>query len=233
MVRILVADDDRVVADVVRRYLQRDGMEVTVVDTGAAALAHIAAEPIDLAILDVMMPEGDGIEVCETIRAGRHADLPVIMLTALGEADDRVAGLESGADDYVAKPFSPRELSLRVQSVLRRARANHTAPAASITDGEISVDPASCAVLVGTREISTTKREFDLLEFFVTHPGSVFTREELLDRVWGWSFGDISTVTVHVKRLRAKLGAAARIETVWGRGYRWNAASAPRERSTT
>ncbi|ROZ98343.1 response regulator transcription factor [Gordonia sp. OPL2] len=224
MVHILVADDDVVVADVVRRYLQRDGMDVTVVDTGSKALEKVGDGTVDLAILDVMMPEGDGISVCEQIRRGVHAELPIIMLTALGEEEDRVAGLESGADDYVAKPFSPRELSLRVQSVLRRATAAHPVHHTEIRDGNIRVDPASCAVTVDGREISTTKREFDLLMYFLGHPGVVFTREELLDHVWGWTFGDISTVTVHVKRLRAKLGTAARIETVWGRGYRWNTA---------
>ncbi|MEE3853099.1 response regulator transcription factor [Gordonia sp. LSe1-13] len=226
MVRILVADDDRVVADVVRRYLERDGMNVTVVDTGAKALSCIDDGDVDLAILDVMMPDGDGISVCENVRRGVHGDLPIIMLTALGDEDDRVAGLESGADDYVAKPFSPRELSLRVQSVLRRASSTRVTPDADhLTDGGIRADPAACAVIVDGRSVSTTKREFDLLVFFLGNRDAVFTREELLDQVWGWSFGDISTVTVHVKRLRAKLGAAARIETVWGRGYRWNTAT--------
>ncbi|MGV9713153.1 response regulator transcription factor [Gordonia sp. NPDC003424] len=226
--RILVADDDPVVADVVRRYLERDGMTVLLAGTGAAALSIIAATTVDLAILDVMMPDGDGISVCQNIRHGPRPDLPIIMLTALGEAEDRVAGLESGADDYVAKPFSPKELSLRVRSVLRRAHATSTVGTASdLVDGDIRINLAGDAVHVGTRPVSTTKREFDLLVFLVRNPDTVFTREELLERVWGWSFGDVSTVTVHVKRLRAKLGDANRIETVWGRGYRWTTADGP------
>ncbi|GAB91312.1 response regulator transcription factor [Gordonia rhizosphera] len=219
---ILVADDDPVVTDVVRRYLERDGMQVVVVGSGAAALDELDRNHVDLAILDVMMPEGNGIDVCRRIRAGRHGNLPVIMLTALGEAEDRVLGLESGADDYVAKPFSPRELSLRVQSVLRRSSAAAAEPAGgSVTDGDVTADLAAREVVVGGRAVSTTKREFDLLVFFLRHPDTVFARDELLERVWGWKFGDLSTVTVHVKRLRAKLGESSRIETVWGRGYRW------------
>ncbi|MGC4960447.1 response regulator transcription factor [Gordonia sp. DT218] len=221
--QILVADDDPVVADVVRRYLERDGMHVMVVGSGRQALDELERNRIDLAILDVMMPDGDGIDVCRRIRSGVHADLPVIMLTALGEAEDRVLGLESGADDYVAKPFSPRELSLRVQSVLRRASAaTAESTAGRLSDGVVTVDLAAREVLVAGHPVSTTKREFDLLTFFLGHVDTVFSRDELLERVWGWRFGDLSTVTVHVKRLRAKLGDASRIETVWGRGYRWS-----------
>ncbi|MFW0797234.1 response regulator transcription factor [Gordonia sp. CPCC 205515] len=228
--RILVADDDPVVADVVRRYLERDGMTVLLAGTGAAALSIVAEGAVDLAILDVMMPEGDGISVCQTIRHGPRPDLPIIMLTALGEAEDRVAGLESGADDYVAKPFSPKELSLRVRSVLRRAQATPAEGAVTeLADGGIRVNLAGDAVHVDGTPVSTTKREFDLLVFLIRNPDTVFTREELLERVWGWNFGDVSTVTVHVKRLRAKLGDATRIETVWGRGYRWTPADATRE----
>ncbi|MYR04840.1 response regulator [Gordonia sp. SID5947] len=219
---ILVADDDPVVADVVRRYLERDGMNVMVVGSGSQALDELERNQIDLAILDVMMPDVDGIDVCRRIRSGSHPNLPIIMLTALGEAEDRVLGLESGADDYVAKPFSPRELSLRVQSVLRRASVSAEPPAGRLSDGEVVADLASREVLVAGRPVSTTKREFDLLTFFLGHPDTVFSRDELLERVWGWRFGDLSTVTVHVKRLRAKLGDASGIETVWGRGYRWS-----------
>ncbi|MFW0787185.1 response regulator transcription factor [Gordonia sp. CPCC 206044] len=220
---ILVADDDPVVADVVRRYLERDGMQVVVVGSGSAALDEIERSRVDLAILDVMMPGGNGIDVCRNIRRGVHGDLPVIMLTALGEAEDRVLGLESGADDYVAKPFSPRELSLRVQSVLRRSTAAAAEPVrGTLTDGDVVADLAAREVRVCEHAVSTTKREFDLLVFFLRNPDTVFARDELLERVWGWKFGDLSTVTVHIKRLRAKLGDAARIETVWGRGYRWS-----------
>lgn len=222
---ILVADDDPVVREVVRRYLERDGR--TVVETGDGATAHAALartgvpDEVELAVLDVMMPGPDGIELCRAVRAGARPDTPIILLTALGDEDDRVLGLEAGADDYVTKPFSPRELALRVASVLRRA---HRAPApdrAPLRDGAVTVHPAARTVFAADTPISLTPREFDLLVFLLRNPGRVFGREELLERVWGWNFGDLSTVTVHIKRLRAKLGTRHRIETVWGRGYAW------------
>lgn len=219
---VLIADDDPLVSDVVRRYLERDGLRTSVVADGTAAAEHLAAGRVRLAVLDVMMPGPDGVELCRRVRggtAGAPSDLPLILLTALGEEDDRVSGLAAGADDYVTKPFSPRELALRVASVLRRA---HQEPAGPVADGDVAVDTASCVVTVHGRVVATTRREFDLLAHFLAHPGEVFTREDLLERVWGWQFGDLSTVTVHVKRLRAKLGAEQRIETVWGRGYRWS-----------
>ncbi|MET9325533.1 response regulator transcription factor [Tsukamurella sp. NPDC003166] len=220
---VLIADDDPLVSDVVRRYLERDGLPTSVVADGAAAAEHLAGGRVRLAVLDVMMPGPDGIELCRRVRAGAAGarnDLPLILLTALGEEDDRVTGLAAGADDYVTKPFSPRELALRVASVLRRA---HQEPAAAVSEGAVTVDTAACVATVHGRVVSTTRREFDLLAHFLAHPGEVFSREDLLEQVWGWQFGDLSTVTVHVKRLRAKLGAEHRIETVWGRGYRWGA----------
>ena len=161
---------------------------------------------------------------------GLQLDLPLILLTALGSPDDRVLGLESGADDYVTKPFSPRELILRVQSVLRRTtRAISDGvgadDATELVDGDVVVDTRAQVVTVGGRALPTTKREFDLIAFLMAHPDEVFSREVLLDKVWGWTFGDQSTVTVHVKRIRTKLGPAAHIDTVWGRGYRWTSAS--------
>ena len=220
---VLIADDDPLVSDVVRRYLERDGLPTSVVADGAAAAEHLAAGRVRLAVLDVMMPGPDGIELCKRVRAGAagaRKDLPLILLTALGEEDDRVTGLAAGADDYVTKPFSPRELALRVASVLRRA---HREPTAAVSEGAVTVDTAACVATVHGRVVSTTRREFDLLAHFLAHPGEVFSREDLLEQVWGWQFGDLSTVTVHVKRLRAKLGEEHRIETVWGRGYRWGA----------
>ncbi|GAA4393414.1 response regulator transcription factor [Tsukamurella soli] len=222
---ILIADDDPVVSDVVRRYLERDGFAVTVVGDGAAATAVLAGpRAVDLAVLDVMMPAPDGIALCRDIRANAAAGpgLPVVLLTALGEEEDRVTGLEAGADDYVTKPFSPRELALRVQSVLRRTGGAATRAPATVRSGPLTVDPGACAARLDDREIATTRREFDLLHHFITHPDEVFGRAELLEQVWGWQFGDLSTVTVHVKRLRAKLGPGNPIETVWGRGYRWS-----------
>ncbi|GAA1459875.1 response regulator transcription factor [Williamsia maris] len=232
--RVLLADDNPVVSDVVRRYLERDGVEVEMVDDGAQALEILdraggGDAEIDLVILDVMMPVLDGLSALRAMRSGAHRHVPVILLTALGEEEDRVVGFEAGADDYVTKPFSPRELALRVASVLRRSNpvmpsADPTGEGASpvIRDGAIVLDPDARTVTVAGRAISTTKREFDLLAFFLGNPGVVFSREQLLSEVWEWTFGDMSTVTVHVKRLRAKLGDAASLETVWGQGYRWD-----------
>jgi two-component system, OmpR family, response regulator ResD len=219
--RVLIADDDTVVRDVVRRYLERDGLEVAVADDGVEALRLLGTERIDVAVLDVMMPGPDGLTLCRSLRAGGGYSVPVILLTALGEEDDRIAGLEAGADDYVTKPFSPRELALRVRSVLRRVPAPAAALPLQITAGELTVATTARSVRVAGQPVTLTNREFDLLVFFLTHTDTVFSREELLSRVWRWDFGDLSTVTVHVKRLRAKLGDHHRVETVWGRGYLW------------
>jgi two-component system response regulator ResD len=221
--RVLIADDDTVVRDVVRRYLERDGLNVSVADDGTEALRLLGTQRIDVAVLDVMMPGPDGLTLCRTLRRGSGYPIPVILLTALGEEDDRIAGLEAGADDYVTKPFSPRELALRVRSVLRRVPAPAAALPLHITAGELTVSTAARAVHVAGRPVSLTNREFDLLLFFLTHADTVFSREELLARVWRWDFGDLSTVTVHVKRLRSKLGDHHRVQTVWGRGYLWGA----------
>jgi two-component system response regulator ResD len=219
---VLIADDDTVVRDVVRRYLERDGLEVAVADDGDEALRLLGTQRIDVAVLDVMMPGPDGLTLCRTLRTGSGYAVPVILLTALGEEDDRIAGLEAGADDYVTKPFSPRELALRVRSVLRRTPSPATPLPLDITAGELTVSTASRSVRVGGELVALTNREFELLLFFLTHTDAVFSRQELLARVWRWDFGDLSTVTVHVKRLRAKLGDHHRLQTVWGRGYLWS-----------
>ena len=219
--RVLIADDDAVVRDVVRRYLERDGHEVRVVGDGNEALRVLGSERIDVAVLDVMMPGPNGLSLCRTLRQGGDFTVPVILLTALNEEDDRIAGLEAGADDYLTKPFSPRELALRVRSVLRRAPAPPSTVPLEITIGDLSVSTAARAVTVGGQPVGLTNREFDLLLFFMTHTDTVFSREELLKKVWNWDFGDLSTVTVHVKRLRSKLGEHHRVQTVWGRGYLW------------
>jgi two-component system, OmpR family, response regulator ResD len=219
--RVLIADDDTVVRDVVRRYLERDGLDVTVAGDGTEALRVLGSQRIDVAVLDVMMPGPNGLSLCRTLRSGGGYPIPVILLTALGEEDDRIAGLEAGADDYVTKPFSPRELALRVRSVLRRSPAATAAVPMEITADGLKVVTSSRSAYVDDRKVNLTNREFDLLLFFLTHTDTVFTREELLKRVWRWDFGDLSTVTVHVKRLRTKLGARHRIQTVWGRGYLW------------
>ncbi len=219
--RILVVEDDPTVADVVTRYLAREGFEVTAVGDGALALERTETAPPDLVVLDLMLPGVDGLEVCRQLR--ERGSTPIVMLTARGEEEDRVVGLELGADDYVAKPFSPRELTARVKAVLRRS--GPTAPATSeIVLGDLRVDPSSREVRVRGALVELTAREFDLLAFLAAHPRTVFRREELLDHVWGWSYGDASTVTVHVRRLREKIevdpSSPRRIVTVWGVGYR-------------
>jgi DNA-binding response OmpR family regulator len=174
-----------------------------------------------------MLPGIDGLEVCRRIRS-KGDDVPVIMLTALGSESDRVVGLERGADDYVTKPFSPRELTLRVGSVLRRAGERGTARGV-VHDGDLVVDSTEHAATLAGVRLSLTAREFDLLRFLVANPHEAFSRDELLQRVWGWSFGDQSTVTVHVRRLREKIerdpAHPVRLTTVWGVGYRWENAS--------
>lgn len=222
--RVLIADDDVVVRDVVRRYLERDGMDVSVADDGTEALRLLGSERIDVAVLDVMMPGPSGLTLCRSLRQAGDFSVPVILLTALGEEDDRIAGLEAGADDYLTKPFSPRELALRVRSVLRRSPSPLGALPLEISVGELTVSTAARAVYVHGEPVGLTNREFDLLVFFLTHTDTVFTREELLQQVWRWDFGDMSTVTVHVKRLRSKLGDSHRVQTVWGRGYLWQGA---------
>ncbi|AQA01959.1 DNA-binding response regulator [Mycobacterium sp. MS1601] len=219
--RVLIADDDVVVRDVVRRYLERDGLMVTVADNGTDALRLLGIERFDVAVLDVMMPGVDGLTLCRSLRRAGDFSVPVILLTALGEEEDRIAGLEAGADDYVVKPFSPRELALRVRSVLRRAPSPLGALPMDITVGDLTVSSAARTVNVDGTPVGLTNREFDLLMFFLTHSDTVFTREQLLERVWHWDYGDLSTVTVHVKRLRSKLGKEHRVQTVWGRGYLW------------
>jgi len=226
--RILVVEDDATVRDVVQRYLERDGHEVTALDRGSDALQAVGRLNPDLIILDIMLPDMSGIDVCRQLR--RTSPVPIIMVTALGEEADRVLGLEVGADDYVTKPFSPRELALRVASVLRRA-TNSAKPGPLVTDGDLVVDgPARTAMLRGAL-LPLTARELDLLAFLMTHPGQAFTREQLLDQVWGWSFGDHSTVTVHIKRLRRKVEddpvRPTRIVTVWGTGYRYDRKARP------
>jgi DNA-binding response OmpR family regulator len=222
MAAVLVVDDDATVREVVITYLTAAGHTVTSAADGQEALASADASPPELVVLDLMLPGIDGLEVCRRLRG--HSDVPVIMLTAKGTVDDRVVGLELGADDYVTKPFSPRELVLRVDSVLRRT-AEPTPAGGPVTAGPIVVDPGARLVTKDGGRVPMTAREFDLLHHFVSHPGTVFSREELLRDVWGWSFGDDSTVTVHVRRLREKLEddptRPSRLVTVWGVGYRW------------
>ncbi|MBL7258144.1 response regulator transcription factor [Actinoplanes lichenicola] len=225
--QVLVVDDDPTVSDVVRRYLEQDGCRVRLAADGLSALAAVDAERPDLVVLDLMLGGLNGLEVCRRLRAGQPG-LPVIMLTALGEESDRVLGLEVGADDYVTKPFSPRELALRVRSVLRRTTPAVEPGGGLLRDGELVADTGRRTAELNGRALALTVREFDLLEFLMRHPARAWSRADLLDRVWGWQFGDQSTVTVHVRRLREKIetdpGTPARLLTVWGVGYRYEPA---------
>jgi DNA-binding response OmpR family regulator len=221
--RILVVDDDPTVAEVVARYLLRDGHTVDCVADGPSALRIAGERSPDLVVLDLMLPGIGGLEVCRRLRESRP--VPVVMLTALGEETDRLVGLEMGADDYITKPFSPRELALRVKSVLRRARGGLSAVSGVVRDGDLLVNASAHEVSLAGAEVSLTAREYDLLAFLMRHPRQAFTRGELLEKVWGWEFGDSSTVTVHVRRLREKIERdqtrPSRIVTVWGVGYRY------------
>ncbi|MGV9881768.1 response regulator transcription factor [Streptomyces sp. NPDC003006] len=221
--RVLVVDDDPTVAEVVTGYLTRAGYTVDRANDGPAALECATRHWPDLVVLDLMLPGMDGLEVCRRLRA--RGPVPVVMLTALGDEDDRILGLEIGADDYVTKPFSPRELVLRVESVLRRSHAGRSPdPGAPLRAAGLSVDPVARRATKGEAELALTIREFDLLTFFLRHPGQAFSREELIREVWGWEFGDLSTVTVHIRRLRGKVeddpARPRLIQTVWGVGYR-------------
>jgi len=223
--KILVAEDDPTIADVVCRYLVHDGHDVERVDDGTTALNRALSGDPDLVVLDVMLPGMDGFEVCRRMR--QSVTTPVVLLTALGAESDRITGLEIGADDYLTKPFSPRELTLRVQAVLRRARGSAGTRQVGVQrDGDLTVDLGARQAVLDGAELVLTTREFDLLAFFLSHPGQVFSRKELLSSVWGWTVGDESTVTVHVRRLRAKLEVdpadPRRVLTVWGSGYRYH-----------
>jgi DNA-binding response OmpR family regulator len=223
---ILVVDDDPTVAEVVTGYLRKAGFEVRQTADGPAALRAAGEQRPDLVVLDLMLPGMDGLEVCARLRA-EGGPVPVIMLTARGDEEDRILGLEVGADDYVTKPFSPRELVLRVESVLRRAASAGRAAGPRLRAAGIEVDPEARRAVRDGRALALTLREFDLLTYLLKHPGRVHSREHLLKEVWGWDFGDLSTVTVHVRRLRGKIEAdpadPALIRTVWGAGYRFDA----------
>ncbi|MFF4750963.1 response regulator transcription factor [Streptomyces sp. NPDC002514] len=220
--RVLVVEDDPTVAEVVTGYLDRAGHAVDRAEDGPTALARASAHWPDLVVLDLMLPGMDGLEVCRRLRG--RAPVPVIMLTARGDEDDRILGLEVGADDYVTKPFSPRELVLRVESVLRRTRPR--ADLRPLAAAGLTVDPAARRAAKDGDELALTLREFDLLAFFLRHPGQAFSRTDLMREVWGWDFGDLSTVTVHVRRLRGKVeddpARPQLIRTVWGVGYRFD-----------
>jgi DNA-binding response OmpR family regulator len=222
MATILVVDDEPIVREVIVRYLERDGHRTLEAGDGDRARELLERELPSLVVLDVMLPGMDGLALCRWIRS--RSELPVILLTARGEEADRIVGLELGADDYVTKPFSPRELAARVRTVLRRAEP----PAfgeARLSVGELVIDSGSREVTRGGRPLKLTAKEFDLLWFLASHPRHVFSRSQLMDRVWGYESAlDTGTVTVHVRRLREKIeedpAQPKLLETVWGVGYR-------------
>ena len=223
--RILVVDDERVVTEVVERYLLQQDFEVLLAADGHQALESARTWHPDLVVLDLMLPGMDGLEVCRNIR--KESSMPIIMLTAKGDETDRIVGLELGADDYVVKPFSPRELVARIKTVLRRAQSGPSPAMGGVLRFEgCTIDPGSRSVVTGSGPVQLTGKEFDLLFFLASNPGQVFTREQLMDQVWDFTYaGDISTVTVHIRRLRKKLETdpvkPRYIKTVWGVGYKF------------
>lgn len=225
--RVLIIDDEAVVSDVMARYLALEGYEIRTTGDGRDGLALSRSWQPDLVVLDLMLPGVDGLEVCRVLRS--ESRIPIIMLTARGEEIDRIVGLEMGADDYVAKPFSPRELVARIKAVLRRT--GEGAPATSreaLRFSGLVVDGAGRSVEVAGERQNLTAKEFDLLHFLASHPGQVFTREQLMDSVWDYAYaGDASTVTVHIRRLREKIETEPTrprfIKTVWGVGYKFEA----------
>jgi two-component system response regulator ResD len=220
---VLVVDDEPIVRDVVIRYLEDAGYSTMQAGDGLAARALLEEKTPSVVVLDLMMPGMDGLELCRWIRA--RSDVPVIMLTALGEETDRIVGLELGADDYITKPFSPRELTVRIKAVLRRTTAG-AAKAERLVAGAIEIDSATREVSRDGQAVRLTATEFDLLWFLMSHPRRVFSRQQLMESVWGYQASfDTGTVTVHIRRLREKIepdpSAPDHLTTVWGVGYRF------------
>ena len=205
--RVLIVEDDRDIADLVAHYLGKAGFTTQVLSSGREALAAIAAVPPDLIVLDLMLPQVDGLEICRAVRTqAKTAAIPIIMLTARGEESDRIVGLELGADDYIAKPFSPNELVARARALLRRAQRVTLTRGAAISYGSIAIDPETHTVSSGDDAVALTAKEFLLLEYLLQHRGRVLSRDVLLTDVWGYRYtGGTRTVDVHVRRLREKL----------------------------
>lgn len=220
--RILVIDDDKNICRLVTIYLQNEGYEVAAVHDGNEGVKAFGEDNFDLVLLDVMLPGMDGWDVCRTIR--KSSDVPIIMLTAKGEVFDKVLGLELGADDYVVKPFDPKELVARVKAVVRRMNKSESEEQA-VTIDELSVDLSNYTVILDDKELEMPPKEIELLFFLASHANKVYTREQLLEQVWGFDyFGDSRTVDVHIKRIREKLAkddANWQIKTVWGVGYKF------------
>jgi DNA-binding response OmpR family regulator len=217
---VLVVEDEQAIASFISLYLKNAGYGVRAVQTGSGALNAVAGEMPSLIILDLNLPDMDGIEICRRVR--KSSDVPILMLTARDEDVDKIIGLEVGADDYLTKPFNPRELVARVKSVLRRSATDRRIDGGEeIRHGELLINSGRREVLVGDEEIQLAPKEFDLLWELLDHRGIVLTRDQLLERVWGYTFaGDTRTVDVHVRQIRRKLGDASPIVTVWGVGYK-------------
>jgi DNA-binding response OmpR family regulator len=217
---VLVVEDEASIASFVSLYLKNAGYAVRTAATGREALSQFSAQPPDLIVLDLMLPDVDGVEVCRRIR--KTSDVPVLMLTARDEDVDKIIGLEVGADDYLTKPFNPRELVARAKAILRRAGPERAErESATIRHGDLFIDSGRREVRVGDTEVQLAPKEFDLLWELLDHHGLVLTRDQLLERVWGYTFaGDTRTVDVHVRQVRRKLGDASPIVTVWGVGYK-------------
>jgi DNA-binding response OmpR family regulator len=219
---ILVVEDEQAIADLVRAYLRREGFDVVWARSGEQALEELPRHPVRLVVLDIGLPGIDGFEVCRRLRS--RTGVPILILSARDDEVDRVAGLEAGADDYVVKPFSPRELVARVKAILRRAGGGGTVGDGPLTVGEVELDPAARSATVAGEPVELTSREFDLLAALLAHPGVVLSRDRLLDLAWGGEFpGGTRTVDVHVAQLRAKLGLPGFIATVRGAGYKVSA----------
>lgn len=222
---VLVVDDEPNIVDLARLYLEQDGFNVIVATDGEQALALIADESPDLVVLDLMLPKIDGWDVCRQVRA--DSDLPILMLTARDDDVDKIVGLELGADDYLTKPFNPRELVARIKAILRRASPKPRSASRTLQIGDMTIDTGAYEVTVGGQMISLRAKEFDLLLALAEHQGQVLSREQLLDLVWGFDFyGQTRTVDVHVANLRSKLeSGTVSIETVWGVGYKLTSVS--------
>jgi len=224
---ILVVDDEPTIREVVRRYLEREGFRVTEAADGYLALDEIDIESPDLIILDLMLPGIDGLTLTHQLRQSERSQIPIIMLTAKGEPSDRIRGLDIGADDYLVKPFSPRELVSRVNAIFRRTGEGSIFSETKLDFAGLSIDPMSYSVHAGGKPVSLSSKEFELLMHFATNPARVYSRMHLLDQVWGIDFfGDPSTVTVHIRRLREKIepdpSSPVYIHTVWGVGYKFD-----------
>ena len=223
-ISVLVVEDDKNIQELLQMYLEKEGYAVTVANDGGQGLSKFRTIKPDLVLLDVMMPVMDGWAVCKAIRA--ESDTPVIMLTAKGELDDKIAGLKSGADDYVTKPFEMREVLARIEAVLRRSdRSADEAPARKLNFDKLTIDMDAFELIVDGRKVDTPPKEMELLFYLASSPNRVYTRNQLLDEVWGFDFfGDSRTVDVHVKRLREKLEGVSEswtLKTVWGVGYKF------------